>query len=166
MKLVTDVFIRHMRYLSYERVYGDYTWKPRLIMNAIVDMTDIEVTKRKIKYPHFTDELLDPGEDIIRAATKANSMATTLWFTPEELKGEKNMLETIIATGQMNICYNLLEYFEKFINNGRYKNDYAKYSDETKSALEAIQKVLKEDWNKFKANPYWMMEELHQAKST
>jgi hypothetical protein len=165
MKLVTDVFIRHMRYLSYERVYGDYTWKPRLIMNAIVDMTEIEVTKRKIKYPHFTTELSEPGEEIIRAATKANSMATTLWFTPEELKGEKNMLDTIIATGQYNICYNLLEYFEKFINNGRYKNDYAKYPDEIKAELEAMQKILHEEWAKFKANPYWLIQEWNKPGS-
>jgi predicted acylesterase/phospholipase RssA len=162
MKLVTDVFIRHMRWLSYERVYGDYTWKPRLIMNAIFDMTDIEVEKRKIKYPHFPKELANPGEEIVNVATKANSMATTLWFSPEELKGEKHMLDSIISTGHFNICYNLLEYFEKFIYNGRYKTDYSKYSDETKAALEEMYTTLKTDWEKFKQDPYWFIKQWNQ----
>lgn len=164
MKLVTDVFIRHMRYLSYERVYGDSHWKPRLIMNAIFDMTDIEVEKRKMKYPYFRPSIADPGPEIVRAATKANSMATTLWFTPEELKGEKNMLDTIIATGQYNICYNLIEYFEKFINNPKYKNDYARYPDEIKAALKDLENTLLSDWEKFKQDPYWLVNELNAGR--
>jgi len=40
-------------------------------------------------------------------------MSTTLWFTKKELEGKDNMLDVLIACGQFNTCWNLLEYIEK-----------------------------------------------------
>jgi predicted acylesterase/phospholipase RssA len=161
-KMITKVFIKQMRWFSFERVYGDPGWKPRLIMNAVFELTEEEVIKRKNKYPYLNPEILDPGEEIKMISEKALKMGTTLWFTPEQLEGNKNMPNTIIACGQFTICFNLLEYFEKFLRHPKYKNDYEKYSPETKSALDQLYLSLMEDWKKFKKNPYWMVNEFNK----
>ncbi len=162
MKLVSDVFIKQMRWFSYERVYGDAQWRPRLIMNAVFELTEEEIVKRKKKYPYLSNELLEPGEKIISAASNSCSMATTLWFTTEELKGDKNKLDTIIACGQFTMCFNLLEYIEKFVKNKECRQDYDSYNEETKKGIDELYRSLLEDWKKFKINPYWMVEEWNK----
>ena len=159
VKMVTKVFIKQMRWFGFERVYGDSGWKPRLIMNAAFELTAGEVEKRKHKYPYFSDELINPGEKIMAVAAKALKKGTTLWFTDDELSGTNNMADSIIACGQFTSCFNLLEYFEKFIKHKKYQNDYEKYSDETKQALTELQNGLLLDWKKFKQDPYWMVSE-------
>lgn len=162
MKMVSKVFIKQMRWFSFERVYGDYGWKPRLIMNAVFELTVGEVEKRKAKYPYLNPEILNPSDEIMEVSAKALKMSTTLWFTPEQLKGNRNTPNSIIACGQFTMCFNLIEYFEKFLFNPKYKNDYEKYSPETKLALNQLYNDLMLDWKKFKLNPYWMIEELHK----
>lgn len=159
MKMVTKVFIKHMRWFSFERVYGDPIWRPRLIMNAVFELTETEVEKRKRKYPYFTSELTEPGPEIMLVAAQALKMGTTLWFSPEQLKGHKNLPDTIIACGQFTICFNLLEYFEKYIHNKLYKADYEKFSDELKQELTLLHASLLADWKRFKQDPYWMVNE-------
>lgn len=162
MKLVSKVFIKQMRWHSFQRVFGDSDWRPRMIMNGLFDITGDEVQKRKNKYPHFSKDILEPGEAMISVADKANSMATTLWFTKKELEGKENMLNTVIACGQFNICFNLLEYFEKFILNSKYADDYEKYSPEIRQSLTDLHFRLVNDWNKFKEDPYWMIKKWNQ----
>lgn len=159
MKMVTKVFIKHMRWFSFERVYGDPVWRPRLIMNAVFELTESEVVKRGNKYPYFTNELKEAGPQIMDVAARSLKMGTTLWFSPEQLEGEKNLPNTVIACGQFTICFNLLEYFEKYIFNKNYKTDYDKYSAELKEELALLHVSLLEDWRKFKENPYWMVDE-------
>ncbi len=159
MKMVSKVFLKQIRWFSYERVYGDIHWKPRLIMNAVFELTEEEVEKRRKKYTNLSDIILNPGAEIMKTAEKACCMGTTLWFTPKELAGEKNMLDTLIATGQFTICFNLLEYIEKYLKNEEYKSDYEKYSAETKQEIDLLHKNLLIDWAKFKKNPYWLLNE-------
>lgn len=157
VKMITKVFIKQMRWFGFERVYSDSGWKPRLIMNAVVELTRVEVGKRKEKYPYYTKEIIEPGEKIIAVSEKALTKGTTLWFTKEELKGETTMADAIIACGQFTICFNLLEYFEKFIKHPKYRKDYEKYSPEVKQQLEELQAALLSDWRKFKEDPFWMV---------
>ncbi len=157
MTLISDVFIKHMRWFSYERVYGNTLWRPRLIMNAVFEFTEDEVEKRKRKYPQMNEELIEPGQKIIRATSKANTMSTKLWFTPEELEGDENILDTLIACGQFTICFSILEYIEKYIKNKKYHGNYEKYDEETKKAIDLLEVELLEDWRKFKKDPYWMV---------
>ncbi len=162
MKMMTKVFIKQMRWFSFERVYGDPSWRLRLIMNAVFELAEDEVEKRKEKHPYLDPELLNPGHDIMKVSEKSLKMGTTLWFTPEELKGHKNMPNAIIACGQFTMCFNLLKYYEKFLYHPKYKSDYEKYSPETKQALTDLYNSLMEDWKKFKKNPYWMVEALNK----
>lgn len=162
MKMITKVFIKQMRWFSFERVYSDELWRLRLVMNAVYELTADEVEKRKIKYPFLSSEVLNPGEEITKVSEKSLKMGTTLWFTPEELKGEKNMPNTIIACGQYTICFNLIKYFEKYLYHPKYKKDYEKYTPEMKEELARLYYQLMSDWRKFKADPYWMVHELNQ----
>ncbi len=162
MTLISDVFIKHMRWFSYERVYGDIVWRPRLIMNAVFEFTEEEVEKRKRKYPEMNEEIFEPGMEIIRVTSKANMMGTKLWFTPEELEGSENMPDTLIACGQFTICFSLLEYIEKYIKNKKYRNNYEKYSEETKKAINQLEGELLDDWRKFKKDPYWMVRDWNK----
>lgn len=157
VKMVTKVFIKQMRWFGFERVHSDAGWKPRLIINTVFELTPEEVEKRKKKYPQFNAEILEPGEKIRTVATKALRKDTTLWFTVQELKGPNNTANSIIACGQFTMCFNLLEYFEKFIFNPKYSKDYDKYDAELKEMLISLQKELLVDWKKFKEDPYWMV---------
>ncbi len=163
-KLISDVFIKHMRWFSYERVYGDPEWRTRLIMNAAFELTGDEIEKRKRKYSYLSKELSEPGTEIILAASEASSVDTTLWFTKKELEGNRNKLNTLIACGQFTMCFNLLDYYEKFIHQENYREDYHAYDEATKSALNQLHEALLEDWRNFKKNPYWMVNELNKQK--
>lgn len=157
VKMVTKVFIKQMRWFGFERVHSDYGWKPRLIINTVFELTPEEVEKRRTKYPSFSAEILEPGEKITTIATRALRKGTTLWFTEQELKGPNNTANAIIACGQFTVCFNLLEYFEKFIFNPKYKRDFDRYSPELKESLITLQSELLLDWKKFKEDPYWMV---------
>ncbi|MBA3665039.1 MAG: patatin-like phospholipase family protein [Bacteroidetes bacterium] len=159
MKMITKVFIKQMRWFSFERVYGDDVWRLRLIMNAVFELTEEEVEQRRTKHPYLNEELLNPGSRIMRVSEKSLKMGTTLWFTPEEL--ENNMPNAIIACGQFTICFNLLKYYEKFLYHPKYKKDFEKYSPETQQELAQLYQSLMTDWKKFKVNPYWMVESLN-----
>ncbi len=160
VQLITKVFIKQMRWFGFERVYGDNGWKPRLIMNAVFELTKEEVLKRKLKYPYYSQELIEPGEKIMAVSARALTKGTTLWFTEDELKGEHTMPDSIIACGQFTMCFNLLEYYEKFLKNPKYAKDYEKYDQELKFALDELQDLLLRDWRKFKEDPYWMVKEM------
>jgi predicted acylesterase/phospholipase RssA len=162
MTLVSDVFLKHMRWFSLERVYGQFIWKPRLIMNAIFDLRDDEIEKRQKKYPYQSGELLNPGGKIVLATSKAVGMSTRLWFTQEELEGNQNMPDTLIACGQFTVCFNLLEYMEKYLKHKKYEAEYNSYDDKTKEAIEQLYSELMEDWKKFKKDPYWMVREWNK----
>lgn len=164
MKLVSEVFMRQMKWFSFERIYSDVAWKPRIVMNAARKLIDHEVVKRRKKHHYLHNELLEPGEKIIVATSKANTKHTTLWFTDEELAGEHNMLDTLIACGQFTTCFNLLEYIERTIKNEYYESDYQNYDEVTKAALNELNDSLMTDWLKFKEDPYWMVNEWNEVK--
>jgi hypothetical protein len=165
MQMITKVFIKQMRWFSFERVFGDKDWKPRVVLNASFELTEKEVEKRKRKYPFYTEELLEPGDKIIQVAEKAMKMGTTLWFTEGQLAGKQNMPESIVACGQFSMCFNLLEYFEKYLWHPKYQKDYEKYSEETKQELQNLHEHLLRDWKRFREDPYWLQKKLDGATS-
>jgi hypothetical protein len=164
MNLVTNVFLKQMKWFSFERIFGDKRWRTRTIINAARKLTAPQVQKRRTKYFYFSPELLEPGDEIMRVAAKANTMKTTLWFMTQELEGDKNMLNSLIACGQFTTCFNLLEYIEKNLKRARYKNDYDIYDAETKAAIDELQTALMADWKKFRQDPYWMVNEWNRQK--
>ncbi len=162
MKLVTNVFLKQMKWFSFERIFGDSDWRSRIMVNAARKLTASHVQKRREKYFYFSSELLEPGDEIMRVAAKANTMKTTLWFVTEELEGNENMLDTLIACGQFTTCFNLLEYIEKTLKRSKYKNDYDTYDAKTKAGIDKLQEELLKDWRRFKEDPYWMVKEWNE----
>ncbi len=164
MKLVSEVFMKQMKWFSFERIYSDEAWKSRIVMNATRKLIDGEVLKRKKKHHYLCEELLNPGEKIMLATAKANKKLTTLWFTDEELEGEQNMLNTLIACGQFTTCFNLLEYIERTIKHEFYATDFQKYDAKTKHEINQLQISLMKDWMRFKEDPYWMVNEWNKIE--
>ena len=163
MHLVTNVFLKQMKWFSFERIFGDKLWRPRVVLNATRKLLASEVEKRREKYFYFSTELLEPGDEIMKVAAKANTMKTTLWFTTEELKGDKNMLDTLIACGQFTMCFNMLEYIEKILKRAKYRADYETYPEATQKAVDQLQAELMTDWKKFREDPYWMVHEWNNS---
>ena len=105
------------------------------------------------------DELQEVGEKVSDAAAKAAGMATTLWFTKEEL--EDGMIEHLIACGQFATCYNLLEYLWILKGQPGYQDLNAQYQKD----LEDLWKVLLQDWRRFKNDPFFLLKEKERAKA-
>lgn len=157
LKMTNDVFLKHIRRLNYQTIFNDPSWKNRRIMNAIYELRAEEkqiVTKFK---NGILPEYLMPSSLLQSVATKASKMETTLWFKKEELDRSSvtpyNLLDAIIACGQFTICWNLLEQIEKI------KKDKVNVSASLMRLLDC-EMQLKEKWNKFNENPYWMVGEF------
>lgn len=162
--MVADVFMKQVRRLSYGKVYDDEAWDDRLITNTVYELEPKEVKRRLRTSSHrLSEHLLRPGDKIQAVASLAKSMGTTLWFTDKELGNtgptKANKLNALIACGQFTMCFNLLDYIEKVLWKKENAEQYAAYSEEMKGHIQALYDRLLADWNKFKADPYWMVEE-------
>jgi hypothetical protein len=160
MKMVSDVFMKQVRRLSYDRVYNDPDWNDRLIMNAVHELIPFSVEARAkkpdVKLPV---ELLQPGLRIEETTTIAHAMGTTLWFTPDQLKGDGNTLDCLIACGQFTACFNLLEYILKL----QAGKDYNSYPDSLKDEVGKLYATLWEDWLAFREDPFWYKKKFEMA---
>ncbi len=148
-QLTNKVFLKHIRSLNYATVYGDDAWQNRRIMNALY-----ELCTGKNWGKHLTaDEevLMAPSEAILAASDKAASMNTTLWWSEKDRAEGKP--EALMATGQYNICWNLLEFIYRLRRNNENLGVGSNVIIELQEKLEA-------DWQRFKDDPYWMLKEL------
>lgn len=152
--MISEVFMKQIRRLQYGAIYDDKDWRPRLIMNAVYELNFENCDLRNRKY----GEAL-PSEALQQAAEAASTMGTTLWFTEAEKKGSKNKPNSLIACGQFNICYNLIDYIERIMQKD-YEDSYNAYAPELKAEIEALLAQLKADWDQFNKDPYWMLGEF------
>lgn len=148
LKLTSEVFLKHIRRLNYRPLYRDKTWHNRVVMNAIYELKDgVKTTKEKLESERLNPQL-QASRPISELVKKASSMGTTLWFTEDEIKGK--MAEAIIACGQLNTCWNLLEYI------GKISADPANTKHAHKLLLK-LESQLRDDWNRFLADPYHLV---------
>ena len=139
----------HIRSLNYATVYEDERWQNRRIMNALY-----ELCPDKNWGKHLTAEervLMEPSQAIFDNSELASNMGTTLWWSDEHRS--QGMPEALVTTGQYNICWNLLEYIYRL----RRNND--NLSPDSQVIID-LQEKLEADWQRFKVNPQWMMQEL------
>ena len=135
--LTQNVFMKHIRALNYATIYENPQWQNRSIMNGLYELGTGENFGK-----HLTAEeevLMAPSAAINAATDLAASMNTTLWWSDDDRRQRKP--EALIACGQYTICWNLLEYIYRLRRN------------------RALQPQLEADWQRFKDNPYWMLEE-------
>lgn len=160
--MVSDVFMKQIRRFSYSHMYDDDLWKSRLVMNAVYELTPAEVKKRSIKHSYLSSALNNPDQKIMDVSKKAADMGTTLWFSDGELRGDNNMLDTLIACGQFTICFNMLEYIERWLKNPQFQECYKGYTKEVKDEIDLLYKALMIDWTAFQNDPYWMVKEWNE----
>jgi predicted acylesterase/phospholipase RssA len=149
MMLTNTVFMKHIRRLSYGKMYDNKRWTNRLIMNAIYELRPGESWQSRYENKRLA-EWMKPSELIQQNSKKAADMGTTLWFTDEDKSN--GMPEAIVAAGQYNICWNLLAYIERLEHNNLN-------TDETHELIIKCKDQLIEDWTKFKEDPMWLFKE-------
>lgn len=145
LMLTMNVFLKHVRRLNYRTLYNDKSWLNRRIMNGIYELRNGEETlQSKIDQGRLPPALV-PSTLICANSDLAASMGTTLWFTPDQLEKEK-MLDAIIACGQYNLCWNLLEYIDQIKKDPTNTNSNHQTLIDCEPQLMAL-------WDQFQANP-------------
>ncbi len=131
--LTSDIFMKRIRNLIYSRIYEDKKYRHKRISNLIYDLA--EKNQKNFK------KECQPSQAVIKIASIATEVPTTFWFN------NKKDLKNIIACGQFTICFNLLEYLLR-------KEQHHVLTKKEKH----IKKTLKDDWENFCINPYWLFD--------
>lgn len=86
-------------------------------------------------------------------------MATTLWFTNSDCQAQKQA--SIIACGQFTTCYNLLDYIAKLKTSFEKRPPiFDQLTPEKQQFVNQLQERMEQDYEKFKADPFWMYNQL------
>lgn len=154
--MVSDVFMKQVRRLTYFQVYENENWKYRRTAVLIDALTDIGFSKKQrvesSLFEFLEEELKVPGEKIQNSALIATNTSTTLWFTEGDRKVER--LNHLIACGQFTTCFNLLYYLSELKND---PNSPLYQSFKDNENLMALYNALLEDWKRFKKDPLFMI---------
>lgn len=158
--MTSDIYLKQIRRNYYQQLYADTSSPEIVVSNAIYDLSKVkekvatkklaEDVKDELGYdPENPDSKLKksdplPSPEIRYVAEEARKAATTLWF--DKYQREAKLKEIIVATGQFTTCYNLLKYLQK---RKPLPNDNI-------VALESVMHLLETDWEKFKADPFWL----------
>lgn len=171
ISLLMDVFLKVVRRLNYNALYEDETFKYRRISNLIKELTEEDFNqaggRRRAETEgsqtyrqqsklrdQYTAVVSQPLQKMIEEAA---SFGTTLWFTEDNAL--HSMLDKLVATGQCTMCYNLIDYLEQILYVDG--NGFNELSIDTQNALKELYENCLKDWEKFNANPLFMVEEMH-----
>jgi len=142
MKMVSDIFLRRIRALEFEELYGSDVWRYRIKSNNIYTLEK------------SLDQL--PAE-MQKVVSGANAMPTSLWFSEQEVKDNK--LDKLIACGQLTMCSNLIRYIET-LQKGGHKEKVWDHLDHTqKTDIQDLHNELCKDWCRFENDPYWLLKQ-------
>lgn len=133
----SEVFLKRLRQLAYDSLYGDKDWNNRVITNTVYSLREGE---------RWTTRPADlaPSAEMQAVSAQAADMGTTLWFTDEDIA--QGMPEALFAAGQYTICYNLLYYIE------RIKKSQSNLTP-AHQAIIGLEGQLLKMWNQFKTDP-------------
>lgn len=159
--MVMDINLKQVRRLIYELLYGNAKWEDRRRQNAIYDMSSFNKSNRRYRIeqkttPAYTaDEkalLLEGCESMETVAEAARNMGTTLWFDDKDATND--MLKKIISCGHFTTCGNLLEYVMVLQKKG------LPLAPGEEQRLQNIRQQLEAHWQQFKANPFFLYEQM------
>ena len=145
------VFMKHIRALNYATIYGDAKWQNRRIMNALYELGTGQKWDK-----HLTAEekvIMEPSAAVLENSDLARSMGTTLWWSDEDRRVGRP--QALIAAGQHNICWNLLEFIYRLRRNSTNLSPEA-------SVITDLQATLEADWQRFREDPLWLEKELKE----
>ena len=160
--MTSEVFLNQLRRKNYDSIYKDSMWQNRRITNVIYELSpraEEKQGKKKIKREWEqagTPVELKPSDAIQHNSKQAASMGTTLWFTHEDKAARTP--QALLAAGQYNMCYNLLDYILKIEKKPVNVTP-------AHQLIIACKPQLQEAWRKFQADPQWMVSTVEQKKS-
>lgn len=152
-----DVFLKRIRYLLYNQFFDLQNLKAtgRAKANHIYDLSFSNDLKRSGNY----SSRYQPSLKMQKVAENAFGMSTTLWFTKEN--DQELRKASIVACGQFNTCYNLLDYIEKLKTSfGGRPPVYDNFSPTKKEWVNQLQERMEKDFNRFMEDPFWLYNEL------
>jgi hypothetical protein len=163
VSMVSDVNLKQVRRLIFEMFYEAACWENRRVPNFIYELSSHNAATRSNRLNSkgrsgwtASDEdkqlLLAGLEAIHPVAEEARTMGTTLWFSEQDIKDQK--LQKIIATGQFTTCMNLLEYIISL------ERKRVAFDADAKTKLKDLKALLIRDMNEFKADPYFLYNQL------
>ena len=155
----SEVFLNQLRRKNYDTVYTDNMWNNRRITSTIYELSPSKEKRegkkkvpREWEHQNFPCEL-KPSDAIKHNSKKAASMGTTLWFTPEDKAA--GMPQALLAAGQYNICFNLLDYIHKIEIDPDNLSPAHQLIIDCKPQIEAA-------WQRFKQDPQWMVPKVSE----
>ena len=177
--MVEQVFLKQIRSLYQNKLYEDPTFEHRRAISHLYlflqhQPNDPESSehRRIFKQPKIspvkTVDILESGDDLAKVhevVNEAYSMPLTLWFSDDEQA--RKIPHKLCITGQLTACATLIHHM---INlgvpvPGRGPNPdaslpYHSYDAEEKAALDVVFQSLLDDWNHFKADPWFLARKL------
>ncbi len=161
LTLLSVVFLKVIRRLNYKRLYEHPHYDFRRSTSLIRELTE-KTWKSRHKNGDYNHEI---GNNIKEIVETAAEFGTTLWFTDEE-KLEK-MLEMLVVTGQLTMCYNIKTYLEDLVAAPEDEQDSNGFQDLPMATQQTLLLTLsncQQHWEKFKENPYFLSEILQTSK--
>ena len=147
----SEVFLKRLRQMSYSSLYNDQAWHNRVLTSTTYELRPGERWE-KMSRNGTMPGYLAPSEAMQQNSERAASMATTLWFTPQDKV--KGMPQALMAAGQYTMCYNLLDYIDKI------EKDPSNLTAAHEQLI-ALKPQLLNAWQRFQENPHWMLPKLN-----
>ncbi len=158
--LLTDVFLKVVRRLNYNRLYENEAYHYRRFSTLIKSLTRADLTndanaetgRRKGFFSGNYDS--DVGPAIEAIVESAAAFGTTLWFTEQEKMD--NVMKKLVATGQITVCYNMILYIEQL--RSAKDGQYDQLDPLSKKNIDSLYDQCISDWTIFKADPLHMVQ--------
>lgn len=145
-KVVSTVMMGHIRKKNIEMLTLNSRWTNRFVIPCISSLTSNGDWKKDEK----ARKMMAGAYELMRISDMASNFHSTLWFSKDDL--DKDIPKQILACGQFSICYELYMWVDS--HNGRLANMQGVLSQLSKN----LKGTLKEDWGKFKENPYMLVD--------
>jgi predicted acylesterase/phospholipase RssA len=156
LRVAMEIYLMQIRRINYDSLYSNPEWAYKTKAVSIYELSKRyeNVFQKQIKRKKFNDEwarLLTPSEKVMQVADYAKQMNTILWFSKTDMReGIDNRRDSVIASGQFTMCYNLLEYILQIEE---------KYPGVLKDeSIQTLKKEILEDWKRFQTEPMFMVE--------
>jgi hypothetical protein len=146
LTLNSDVFLKRIRYLLYQRFFSTNNLGFRVKSNHVYDLS----YTNDLNFSERDSPNLKPGRNIQIVAELAFEMGTTLWFDSRNQKQHSEA--ALIACGQFTTCFNLLEYIQRLKASTVFDN----LSEYYKIRVNKLEANLQSDYAAFDRDPFWL----------
>jgi hypothetical protein len=157
LTLTSSVFLNRIRYLLYDQFFNQNNMKAtgRVKANHIYDLSFSNDNNRAGAYV----KTYQPSRAMQIVAEAAFEMGTTLWFSKADEAQQKHA--SVIACGQFNTCFNLLDYIEKLKTSFEGRAPvYDNFSQANKDLVDNLESRLHPLFEAFCRDPFWLYNRL------